>query len=101
LAVIALWLAPASAFGTMPFSHSCAMAPSPGGVVTSIATHADTSCQHLEQIGCLTGTCGVSAVVRPNRMTPGITPVVALEIPGVLALASGPRSAPPTPPPNN
>lgn len=101
LAIIVLWLAPASAFGTMSDSH-CAMAPTPGGIITSVAADAGTTCQHLQQIGCPAGACGVSAAVQPDRVTPAAAaPVVALETPGVVVLGSGPPSAPPTPPPNS
>ena len=101
LALLVLWLAPGSSLGTMPSSHPCAMAPASGGVVSSIAARGSASCQHVEQLGCPTGACGVSAVVGYDRVfTAGAALVVAFEIPAVSAPPAGPQSAPPTPPPN-
>jgi hypothetical protein len=101
LAVTVLWLAPSSAFGSMPSSHGCAMPPASGAVVSSVAHHGGAPCQHAEQPGCPSGTCTATVAVRQERVvTAPESPRSVREYPVNVAGPSGPRSAPPTPPPN-
>ena len=102
LAVTVLWLASSAAFSAMPSSHGCAMPPASGGVISSIAHHAGVPCQHSEQIGCPSGTCTVTMVVQPDGIElTGAAPLAMRERLVSSAVPPGPRSSPPTPPPNS
>lgn len=101
LAIAVLWLAPSAAFGAMPSSHGCAMPPAAGGVVSSVAHHTGAPCQHTELPGCPSGTCTATVAVQQERVVAAPeTPRSVREYPVIIAGPSGPRTAPPTPPPN-
>lgn len=101
VAITVLWLAPSSAFGAMPSSHGCAMPLASGSVVSSVAHHTGAPCQHAEQLGCPSGMCAATVAVQQERaIAARVTPRAVRELPVSIVGPSGPRSAPPTPPPN-
>jgi len=101
LTVVSLWVAPSAAFAAMPSSHSCTAAHSAPSVAAVSAHHTGAPCQHTERFGCLTGACAGPAAVTPDRAAAVVAPVTAIEAPAGTTHARGPRSAPPTPPPNS
>ena len=102
LAVVTLWLASSTAFAAAPRSHACPSEAAGATVIAPSASHSASPCQHTGQIGCPRGWCAgpAMALSTPNASA-GEAPGATLEAPAAAILPTGPRSAPPTPPPNS
>lgn len=102
LAVVTLWLASSTAFAFAPGSHACPSDAAAATVTAASASHSGSPCRHTGQIGCLSGSCAGPAVVLLTPIAAAAeAPGATLEAPAAAILPAGPRSAPPTPPPNS